>query len=291
MKNFVKDPLFHFLLIGAGLFLVFGLIKGPAGNEENKIVITWGDVEALQANFVRTWQRPPTESELQGLIKDKVRDEIAFREAVAMGLDQDDAVIRRRLRMKMELLVEDIAGLTAPTDEELQAYLEEHMASFRQEPQVSFKQVYLNSDKRGAGVQEAARKMLTQIAAAGPGADPEIYSDTNMLPKEFSRYYASDVEKLFGASFAGDLLQVAPGEWNGPIWSSYGLHLVFVHERIAGRDPELAEVRQEVEREWTAKRRREFKEETYKKLRERYTIVIEEPPLQENDNKISTRSK
>jgi hypothetical protein len=291
MKKFLKDPLLHFLLIGAALFLVFGFFKGPAGNEENRIVITGGDIEALQANFARTWQRPPTDSELSGLIENKVRDEIAFREAVAMGLDQDDGVIRRRLRMKMELLVEDIAGLTSPTDEELQTYLEEHMDSFRQEPQVSFKQVYLNSDKRGAGVDEAAKKMLAELAAAGPNVDPESYSDPNMLPKGFSLSYVSDIEKLFGPSFANGILDVEPGNWGGPVMSSYGLHLVFVRERIEGRDPQLAEVRETVEREWTAKQRREFKEETYKKLRERYAIIIEEPLLQANDNKISTGSK
>ena len=291
MKKILRDPLLHFLLIGAALFLVFALVKGPAGNEENRIVITGGDIEYLQANFTRTWQRQPTENELQGLIDDKIRDEIAFREAVAMGLDQDDAVIRRRLRMKMELLVEDIANLSSPTDEELQTYLEDHMDSFRQEPQVSFKQVYLNSDKRGTEVGEAARKMLAELVKAGPGADPEIYSDPNMLPNNFSLDYISDFEKLFGGSFARDLLQVEPGKWAGPVRSSYGLHLVFVWERIAGRDPELAEVRDEVEREWTAQRRRKFKEETYKKLRERYTIVIEDQKPQTDDNKISTRSK
>ena len=291
MKKILRDPLLHFLLIGAALFLVFGLIKGPAGNEENRIVITTGDIEYLQANFIRTWQRQPTENELQGLIEDRVRDEIAVREASAMGLDQDDAVIRRRLRMKMELLVEDIANLSSPTDEELQTYLNDHMDSFRQEPQVSFKQVYLNSDKRGAEVGEAAGKMLAELAKAGPGADPEIYSDPNMLPNNFPLNYISDFEKLFGGSFATDLLQIEPGKWAGPVRSSYGLHLVFVWERIAGRDPELAEVRDEVEREWTAQRRREFKEETYKKLRERYTIVIEEQKSQTDDNKISTRSK
>src|SRR5210317_524611 len=190
MKKLLKDPLLHFLLIGAALFLVFGFFKGPTGNEENKIVITQGDIDALQANFVRTWQRPPTDGELSGLIDNRVEDEIAFREAVAMGLDQDDAVIRRRLRMKMELLMEDIAGLSPPSEEELQAYLEEHMDSFHQEPQVSFKQVYLNSDKRGAGVDEAARKMLAELTAAGPGADPVSFSDPNMLPKEFRLYYA-----------------------------------------------------------------------------------------------------
>jgi len=290
MHRILKDPLLHFLLIGAALFLVFGLFKGRAGNEENKIIITFGDIEALQASFSRTWQRPPTDDELSGLIEDKVRDEIAYREAVAMGLDQDDAVIRRRLRMKMELLVEDIAGLSSPTDEELAAFLQENRDSFRQEPQVSFKQVYLNSEKRGVNVMGEAQKMLADLAAAGPGADPESFSDPNMLPKEFPLYYASDIEKLFGGSFANDLLQVEPGEWTGPVISSYGLHLVFVRESIPGRDPELSEVREEVEREWTAKRRREFKDETYKKLRQRYTVVIEEPVPSAGDDKISTRS-
>ena len=290
MHRILKDPLLHFLLIGAALFLVFGLFKGRAGNEENKIIITFGDIEALQASFSRTWQRPPTDDELSGLIEDKVRDEIAYREAVAMGLDQDDAVIRRRLRMKMELLVEDIAGLSSPTDEELAAFLQKNRDSFRQEPQVSFKQVYLNSEKRGVNVMEEAQKMLADLAAAGPGADPESFSDPNMLPKEFPLYYASDIEKLFGGSFANDLLQVEPGEWTGPVISSYGLHLVFVRESIPGRDPELSEVREEVEREWTAKRRREFKDETYNKLRQRYTVVIEEPVPSAGDDKISTRS-
>jgi len=291
MHRILKDPLLHFLLIGAALFLVFGLFKGRAGNEENKIIITFGDIEALQASFSRTWQRPPTDDELSGLIEDKVRDEIAYREAVAMGLDQDDAVIRRRLRMKMELLVEDIAGLSSPTDEELAAFLQKNRDSFRQEPQVSFKQVYLNSEKRGVNVMEEAQKRLADIAAAGPGADPESFSDPNMLPKGFSLSYVSDIEKLFGPSFANGILDVEPGNWAGPVMSSYGLHLVFVRERIEGRDPQLAEVRETVEREWTAKQRREFKEETYKKLRERYAIIIEEPLLQANDNKISTGSK
>jgi hypothetical protein len=291
MNKLLKDPLLHFLLIGAGLFLVFGLIKSPSGNEENRIVITGGDIDALQANFVRTWQRPPTENELQSLIEDRVQDEIAVREAAAMGLDQDDAVIRRRLRMKMELLMEDIAGLSPPSDEDLAAFLQEHRDLFYQEPQVSFKQVYLNSDKRGAGVGNDARAMLAKLTAEGPGADPESFSDPNMLPKEFSLSYARDIERLFGAAFANGILEVEPGKWAGPVWSSYGLHLVFVRQRIEGRDPELAEVREEVEREWTAKRRREFKEETYQKLRERYTVVIEEQESPADDAKISTRNK
>ena len=276
MKKLLKDPLLHFLLIGAALFLVFGLIKSPAGIEENRIVITSGDIEALQANFARTWQRTPTESEVSGLIEDRVRDEIAYREAVAMGLDQGDSVIRRRLRMKMELIVEDVAGLSPPTDEDLETYLAEYRESFRQQPQVSFIHVYLNSDKRGARVEDDAREVLARLSAAGIDADPESYSDPSMLPKELPLYYIKDIGRLFGVDFSRQILEVKPGAWTGPVWSSYGLHLVYVRERIEGRDPILDEVRKELEREWSAKRRREFKEQTYNKLRERYTVTIEE---------------
>ncbi len=275
MKKLLMDPLLHFLLIGAALFLVFGLFKDPAGNLENSVIITQGDIEFLKANFARTWRRPPTENELVNLIEDKVRDEISYREAVAMGLDQNDPVIRKRLRMKVELLAEDIAGLVPPSDEDLSSFLEKHRDSFRLEPQISFKQVYLSGDKRGADVENDARDLLAKLSAVGPGVAPEAYGDPIMLPKEFKLDYARNVERLFGKLFSQDLFQVAPGGWAGPVRSSYGLHLVFVRERIAARDPELSEIRQEVEREWTAKRRKDVKEEMHKKLREQYTITIE----------------
>ena len=283
MNKLLKDPLLHFLLIGALLFLIFELIKSPVGIQENNIVITSGDIEALQANFARTWQRPPTESEVSGLIEDRVRDEIAYREAVAMGLDQGDSVIRRRLRMKMELIVEDVAGFSPPTDEDLETYLAEYRESFRQQPQVSFIHVYLNSDKRGARVEDDAREILARLSAAGIDADPESYSDPSMLPKELPLYYIKDIGRLFGVDFSRQILEVKPGAWTGPVWSSYGLHLVYVLEHIEGRDPKLDEVRKEVEREWSAMRRKEFKQATYKKLRERYTVIIEETPADTPD--------
>ena len=277
------DPLLHFLLIGAALFLVFGLFKDPAGNLENSVIITQGDIEFLKANFARTWRRPPTENELVNLIEDKVRDEISYREAVAMGLDQNDPVIRKRLRMKVELLAEDIAGLVPPSDEDLSSFLEKHRDSFRREPQISFKHVYLSSDKRGADVENDARDLLAKLSAVGPGVAPEAYGDPIMLPKEFKLDYARNVERLFGKLFSQYLFQVAPGGWAGPVRSSDGLHLVFVRERIAARDPELSEIRQEVEREWTAKRRKDVKAEMHKKLREQYTITIEkEAPVGSN---------
>ncbi len=285
MKRLLKDPLLHFLLIGAALFLVFGMVKSPAENPENRIVITRGDIDSLKANFARTWRRPPTESELESLIEDQVRDEISYREAVAMGLDQNDRVIRKRLRMKMELLAEDMAGLNAPTEEDLKRFLAENRATFRREAQISFKHVYLNSDRRGAKVQSDARELLSELSTIGAIADAQFYGDSIMLPKEFTREYAGNIERVFGKSFSRDLLQVEPGAWTGPLRSSYGLHLVFMHEHIAASDPELAEVRQEVEREWIAKRRKEVKEEIYRTLRKQYTITIESQISDESNKK------
>jgi parvulin-like peptidyl-prolyl isomerase len=280
MKKLLKDPLLHFLLIGAALFIVFGLIKNPAGDQENNVVITWGDIEFIKANFSRTWKRPPTENELANLIEDKVRDEISYREAVAMGLDQEDPVIRKRMRMKVELLAEDIAGLAPASDEDLTIFLEKNRDSFRREPQISFKHVYLSSNKRGAEVENDARDLLAKLRSVGPGAAPEAYGDPIMLPKEFTLDYARNVERLFGKSFSRDLLQVEPGGWAGPVRSSYGHHLVFVRDRVAARHPELSEIREEVERDWSAKRRRDVKEKMHQKLREQYTVTIEDqtPP-------------
>jgi hypothetical protein len=133
-------------------------------------------------------------------------------------------------------------------------------------------------------VENDAKEILTKLSAAGRDADPGSYGDPSMLPKELPLYYINDIGRLFGVDFSKNIQEVKPGGWTGPVWSSYGLHLVYVRERIEGRDPELAEVRKEVEREWSAKRRREFKEATYNKLGEHYTIVIEEQTSGESEN-------
>ncbi len=111
MKFFLREPLVHFLLIGATLFLIFAIFDDPAGPQSSRIVITDGQIEYLQASFARTRQHTPTEQELRGLIDDYVREEIFYREALALGLDKDDTVIRRRLRQKLELMSDDLAGL------------------------------------------------------------------------------------------------------------------------------------------------------------------------------------
>ena len=169
MKSILREPLVHFLLLGGLLFLFFEW-RGSGGPTSSRIVITPGLVEHLASGFARTWQRPPTDAELKGLIDDYVKEEIATREAVGMGLDRDDTIIRRRLRQKLEFLVEDAASSAPPTDAELQAWLDEHPQSFRAEPQLAFRQVYVSPERRGASAATDAEKLLARLRAKGKDA-------------------------------------------------------------------------------------------------------------------------
>jgi hypothetical protein len=284
VKNLFHEPLFQFLLMGAALFLLSGLFgnsdqpqSGQTGQPSFKIIITPGQIEHLKAQFKRTWQRPPTAQELKGLIDSHVLDEISYREATALGLDRDDPTIRSRMRLKLETLNEDIAAAAA-TDQDLQAFLEQHPDSFRREPQVAFRQVYLNPDRR-ANVEADARALLAQLQAAGPETDLAGFGDSLMVAtNDLPLSPVSDIGRLFGEQFGRQIVDLEPGRWQGPVKSGYGLHLVYVTEKEPARLPELAEVRNQVEREWIFARKKEMKEAMYKKLLERYTVVIDKPP-------------
>jgi len=270
----IREPLVHFLLIGAALFLLFEW--GGGGGGERRIVIPRGQIEHLAQSFEIVWLRPPTEEELKGLLDDYVREEVAIREAMAMGLDRDDTIIRRRLRQKLEFVVEDSLEAHPPAEEDLALWLEKHPESFRSEPQVSFRQVYVSRDRRGEDAESFARGLLAELTRDGAGASIEALGDPLMLPREVPLSSQSDVGRMFGEDFAAKLLALEPGRWTGPIESGYGLHLVQVGERVDGRLPALAEVREVVERELVAARRKAELDAAYERLLSEYTVVVEE---------------
>jgi hypothetical protein len=274
-----REPLVHFLLIGAGLFLLFGWRGGPAslpagqsGPQSAKIVVNPGDIDQMVATFTRTWQRSPTEEEAKGLIEDFVRDEIYYREAVAIGLERDDTVIRRRMRQKMEFILEDLSDRSEPTDEELLAYMKLHPDSYRLDPQIAFRHVYVNSDKRGKSAVSDARQILAQLDA---GVDPDSVGDPILLDAEIGLSPLWDIRRQFGEEFGRNLLGLKTGKWEGPLRSGFGIHLVLVTKRLAERLPELNEAREIVKRDWAFARQKERKEAAYARIRDRYTVVIE----------------
>lgn len=271
-RRFIREPLLHFLLVGALLFLVFGLRQDPVTDSANRIVVDAGQVEQLSVQFQRTWMRPPTKRELEGLVESHVRDEVYYREAVALGLDKDDPVMRRRMRQKLEFLFEDLTAET-PTEEQLSGYLEENSDYFRIEPRVSFQQLYLNPDNRADPVGDA-RRLLTSLEE---GAAPATSGDPSLLPSELTQASTSEIARTFGREFADEVSKMPPGGWLGPVYSGLGVHVVRVIDREEGRLPELAEVRPVVEREWLANRRQELKDLSYSRLREGYEIILEFP--------------
>jgi hypothetical protein len=277
MRALLREPLIHFLLIGATLFLVFGVFDDPAGPQSSRIVITNGQIEFLKARFAKTWQRQPTENELKELLNGHVREEILYREAMALGLDKDDSVVRRRMTQKLEFMGDDIAGITVPTDEDLRKYMEEHPENFRIEPRVAFRQIYIDVVKWGISADDEADRLLALLSDTESKPDPDTLGDRLMIPGAYNLLPVSEIAKIFGEPFSLELVKSKEGQWTGPIQSGYGLHLVLITEKVAGRLPELAEVREAVEWEWSSAHKKNVRENIYKKLREKYTIEFEEP--------------
>jgi len=276
MRRWLSEPLLHFLALGALIFLVYGLVNEDAPGED-EIVVTRGQQAHLVTTFTRTWQRPPTPSEFQGLMQDWIRQEIAYREGQSMGLDRDDTVIRRRLRQKLELLAEDVVSLREPTDEELQAYLEENQEAYTREPRYTLRQVYFSPDRRGDDAVRDAEQALVLLAEDGPLVDPEAMGDPLPLPHRLADERLSAVARQFGADFAEALASLRPDAWEGPVRSGYGLHLVKVEARDAGRPLTLQEARDAVARDLANERRQSAIEQLYDRLAEKYTITVERP--------------
>jgi hypothetical protein len=271
----LREPLLHFLLLGAMIFVAFNLLSRHKTDKPSEIVITQGTLENLVTGFTRTWQRPPTQEELQGLMTDYVREEVAYRRAVVMGLDRDDTIVRRRLRQKLEFLSDDLVARKAPSDADLQAFLQAHADNFKTESTFTFRHVYLNPQLRGANLGRDEARFLAELRGARPHADLTSFGDPFLLPQSFEKVSLSELKKTFGDQFASGLSALEPGQWQGPINSGYGVHVVCVVERSEGRLPALAEIRDEVRREWFNANRVEATDKLYQALLQGYTVKIE----------------
>ena len=274
MSKWLREPLFHFIVLGALIFAVYGQMAGK-GSSKKEIFISQGQQENLANTFFRTWQRPPSAEEFKGLLDDYVRQEIAYRESQNMGLDKDDIIVRRRMRQKLELLAEDVASLAVPSDEQLEAFLTEHVEDYELEPVISLRQVYFSPDRRGQAAEADALAALEQLQGAAFEVDPEELGDPLPLPYALDGLRQGEIGRRFGEQFVEGLQDLETGQWSGPIQSGFGLHLVFLDERIDGRTPSLDEVRAAVQRDWFNQRRRESVDGLYERLAENYTIEIE----------------
>lgn len=286
LKKLLREPLVHFLLLGGVLFAAHGMLAKRATTEPGKIVVSQIRIDHLTEGFARTWLRAPTAEELEGLIRDFIREEVYYREAMAMGLDRDDTIIRRRLQQKLEFLSENVTDLIQPTDEELRAFLQNHPDQFRSQRRFSFRQAYLSLERHRDSLAGDAGELLRQLKSSN-SSDTSRLGDPFLLEHRFTNVEATEVVEQFGAKFASALGDLPLGEWQGPVESTYGIHLVFVDERTERRSPALEDVREAVRRELLNVRRLESNKKFYDDLRKRYTINIEPAPAITNDTKMS----
>jgi hypothetical protein len=259
--------------LGALLFWLYGALNRGALDAPSEIVVDRARVESITAQFQRTWQRPPTAQEMQGLIDSWVREEVFYREGLALRLDRDDPVVRRRVGQKLTAMA-DVQTPVEASEAELQAWLVAHPDDYRMEPRYQLRQVYFNPERHGERLEAevaAARTALEHGSKAALG-------DVTMLPDALDAATASEVARVFGQEFAEAIAALPVGGWQGPIVSGYGVHLVEINAREPGRIPTLAEVRVAVERDLLRARAEQSGEAFYQSLRQRYSVRIESGP-------------
>jgi hypothetical protein len=277
LRRLLKEPLAHFLALALVIFAVYGALNPSGAEKPDRIVVTGPKIEQIAGLFAKTWQRPPTVAELKGLIDDYVKEEIFVREALALGLDKNDTVIRRRLRLKMEFLSNAEIEALAPTDAELDAYLKANPGKFEIDPMMAFRQIYLNPERRGDRIDQDAASILEALLTNAP-TDPATLGDATLLPAELPVASKTSISGTFGHEFAEALDKAAPGQWTGPIKSAFGLHIIRVMERETGRIPALDEAREVVAREWAYDKRNALQDARLDELLKRYEVIIASSP-------------
>ncbi len=280
VKRAVREPLVHFLAIGLALFVINGLVHGPDQRPAgDTIVISKGRVNQIVQSYVLLSGHLPTTAELQTLVDDFVSEEVGYREAVAMGLDADDTIVRRRMRQKLEFLIEDGAASTDPTEADLQAWMKAHPEKYRLPERRALRQVLLSTDKRGGRTLADAAATLTSLAR---GADPAKFGDPSMLPAALPPTTQEGIAGLFGAEFAAKVFAHAgqaqgANAWFGPVASPFGQHIVSVITIEPARTVALSEAIDDVRADWVEARRNDARDDFHARLRKRYSIRIEWP--------------
>jgi len=280
LKRWLREPLLHFLLLGVVLFAAYAYMQGGRGGVESskQIALSLDDLRTMDLYFESQWHRPPTPAEFQAMVEDKVREEVLYREGLAMGLDKDDEIVKRRMAQKMQFLAEDVAAAHEPSTAELKAWFEKNSNKFALPSRYSFRHLYFSPDKRGKNAQADAAAALTKIA--GQPEDSKLAAasgDSFMFQDYYGDRTPEAIAKEFGPQFAVALEKLKPGSWQGPVESGYGWHLVYVDTVIPGRIPAFEEMEPDVKTAWLAEQKQQAWQKAYATMRAKYTVLLPNP--------------
>jgi len=280
LSTLLREPLFHFLLIGAAIFLLFSQINTTEDENNQQIIITKAKIESLENAFIKAKGRQPSAEEMKQQLEYDIREQVLYREAMAMGLDKDDMIIRRRLTQKMKYLFDDLSVIAKPSETELKQFVSEHPSKFIKPATISFSQVYLEPSEHGAHLEADAKDLLEELRTTTV-KDTIGFGDRSLLPYDFTNERKSDITSMFGKIFMTQAFSALINAWDGPFASAYGMHLIYIHKRTEARLPPLSEIRERVEREWMSFKQREANEIFYQSLSQRYAIIVDDDVLKD----------
>jgi hypothetical protein len=280
LKRLARDSLVHFLLIGILIYGAYGLLEGEFTEETARMItVTQAEIKALTDQSTRVWNRPPTESEFAATLRSYVRTRILYREAIAMGLDRNDLVIERRLAQKVEFLSRSLVAPKPPGDEVLARWYVENGERFREPYRYTISQLFFDPDRRDDAVGNAQLALAQLQVFESIPEDLSPYGDNSILGSYYSSRDEIELRKLFGSDFVAQVIRLKSGVWHGPVFSGYGVHLVYVHDVVKAQALALGDIREEVQEAWMLEQVDEFSALFIDELIARYEVVVEETPV------------
>jgi len=274
IRRLLREPLVTFVVLGLGLFWLYGQVVPQ--DASHTIRLSTADVDALRTDHQRRFGTEPTAEDDRAIVAHYVDDEILYREALALGLDRGDIIVRRRLLQKMEFLLDGLHPVPEPTDADLEAYLAAHTDRYRTPARIDLVHVFVSRDRHGADANAMALRLRAELVR---GADPAVVGDPFLRGRVLREQSEQDLAGIFGPAFARVALELPTGEWSEPVTSSYGLHVVRVSKRSPAELPPLAVVRAAVRQDWSEERRDAARKSALDELRGKYDVRVESAPV------------
>lgn len=280
LTRLLKEPLLQFLIIGGAIYGAYALFEAPGGGyRENVIRVDSTRINGMISAWEARWNRPPTRQEVDGLIQAYIKEDVLYRQAVAMGLNEDDPVTRRRMAQKLEFITSDLAAMQEPAEGELEQFFRDNLEEYGEPDRISFTQLFFDPDARGdatlADAERVLERLRTRVEPAGEPGEP---GDRLMLQSHFASASKLDIQRQFGSHFAGQVMGLEPGQWHGPVLSGYGVHLVYVHSLEVAPPPQFEEARARVLEDWQAEKRKAFNAAFLDSLKAQYEIIVDDLP-------------
>ena len=284
LKRILTEPFVHFIAIGATLFVLGERLEQQQQTDRYSITVGSAELKRFAGLWERQYGSEPSPAELDELAENYIRQEVLYREALSLGLDKGDEVVKRRMVQKLEFLQQDLWTAQEPPEAELQAYYRDHPERYQKPERVSFRHLYFSTDRRGDAKQHAV-SALTELEKGKPQSGDHFPDNS-----EFTQQSREDVKRVFGNSpMAFFLFEQPLRQWAGPFQSGLGWHLVYVEDKTPAAQAEFESVRLAVKNDWQQALRQRKNAEAFDALKQRYTIVREPSPVHKTNQMLVSK--